>query len=218
MDRASADFDFVKKPEEIYYRKYIWEQLHPGAPIPPTLSGVCCAQFALSKERVRMVPRERFIHYRQWLLDSPLDDQFSGRIFEYIWHYIFTGNAVFCPAQNSCYCDGYGVCFGGRQNYQDFMDKMDVRNKRYEEMDAIQSKKTKAEEEGRKFPGFTEAETKKIDELEKIVRKLDAEMEVTRNEAFKRGEDPNERMKETETYDDTHIWDEFNKQQEKEGG
>ncbi|CAI6335200.1 unnamed protein product [Periconia digitata] len=94
LNRPGGDFDFVRKPEEIYWRRHIWEELHPGAPIPQSLSGVCCAQFALSRDRVRQVPIERLRHYRRWLLNTSASDYYSGRIFEYLWHYIFTGHEV----------------------------------------------------------------------------------------------------------------------------
>ena len=52
MDRPGGDFDFFHKPEEIYWRRNIWEEIHPGAPIPPSISGICCAQFAVSRQRI----------------------------------------------------------------------------------------------------------------------------------------------------------------------
>jgi len=209
MDRPAIDFDFFKKPEEIYYRKSVWEELHPGAPIPPTLSQPCCAQFAVSRERVRQVPRERFIHYRKWLLDTSLDDQYSGRVFEYMWQYVFTGNAVYCPAANSCYCDGYGICFGGAVKYAEWFAIMDERNKLYDELNVYNNEKKEAEDKGKKFE-FTKEAQEKMKELEDKIRKLDPQMEKLRNEAFKKGEDPKSREMETETYDDTHIWDNQN--------
>ena len=209
MDRPAIDFDFFRKPEEIYYRKSVWEELHPGAPIPPALSQPCCAQFAVSRERVRQVPRERFIHYRKWLLDTSLDDQYSGRVFEYIWQYVFTGNAVYCPSANSCYCDGYGICFGGAVKYAEWFTMMDERNKLYDELNVYNNEKKEAEDKGRKFE-FTKDAQEKMKELEDKIHKLDPQMEKLRSEAFKRGEDPKSREMETETYDDTHIWDNLN--------
>ncbi|KAF2195458.1 hypothetical protein K469DRAFT_744035 [Zopfia rhizophila CBS 207.26] len=206
MDRPGGDFDFFKKPEEIYWRRHIWEEIHPGAPIPPSISGICCAQFAVSRERIQMVPRERFIHYRKWLIETTMDDQFSGRIFEYIWHYIFTGHEVYCPAMNTCYCDGYGICFGGRANFTKFFEKMDARNKMFEELDGYEKEKEKAKKEGKNYE-FSQQTKARMDELKKEVGRMDAEMEVERNAAFKRGEDPKMRAEETENWDSSHIWD-----------
>lgn len=206
MDRPGGDFDFFHKPEEIYWRRAIWEEIHPGAPIPPSISGVCCAQFAVSRQRIREVPIERFHHYRKWLLTTGMDDQFSGRVFEYIWHYIFTGHEVHCPAMNSCYCDGYGICFGGRQKYEDYFKMQDERNAHFDKLDVYNKREDEAKKED-KDPGFNATEIADREDLQKIISTMDHEMDVLRDEAKKRGEDPKARKEETETWDSTHIWD-----------
>ena len=54
---------------------------------PPEAVGVsCCAQFAVSREMVRRRPKRAYEHWRRWLLETPLDDEVSGRILEYSWH------------------------------------------------------------------------------------------------------------------------------------
>lgn len=206
MDRPGGDFDFYHKPEEIYWRRNIWEEIHPGAPIPPSISGICCAQFAVSRDRIREVPIERFIHYRKWLLTTGMDDQFSGRIFEYIWHYIFTGHEVHCPAMNTCYCDGYGICFGGRQKFDDFFAKQEDRNARFVKLDEYNKREDEAKKEG-KDPGFNATEIVHRDELRAVVAVMDRELDKLREEAKKRGEDPKARKEETESWDSSHIWD-----------
>ncbi|PSN64443.1 hypothetical protein BS50DRAFT_575889 [Corynespora cassiicola Philippines] len=206
MDRPGGDFDFYHKPEEIYWRRNIWEEIHPGAPIPPSISGICCAQFAVSRERIRQVPLERFIHYRRWLMTTAMDDQFSGRIFEYIWHYIFTGHEVYCPAMNTCYCDGYGICFGGRQKFDDFFKKRDRRNQLFQELDVFQKKEDEAKKE-EKTVEWSDKERMRIAELRGIIAQLDKEIEAERNAALERGKDPKMRAEETETWDSSHIWD-----------
>ncbi|KAF2000554.1 hypothetical protein P154DRAFT_491705 [Amniculicola lignicola CBS 123094] len=206
MDRPGGDFDFFHKPEEIYWRKSIWEEIHPGAPLPPTLSGICCAQFVVSRERIRQIPLARFQHYRKWLLETQMDDQFSGRIFEYIWHYIFTGHEVYCPAMNTCYCDGYGFCFGGRQKFADYMDKRDSRNKLFEELDGYRKLKEEAIGIGGTFE-YNSTQTARMEELNQIVGKMDTELENERLQAMKKGDDPKLRKEETESYDSEHIWD-----------
>ncbi|KAF2711636.1 hypothetical protein K504DRAFT_428229 [Pleomassaria siparia CBS 279.74] len=206
MDRPGGDFDFFHKPEEIYWRKHIWEEIHPGARIPPSISGICCAQFAVSRDRIRQVPLERFIHYRKWLLETTMDDQFSGRIFEYIWHYIFTAHEIYCPAENSCYCDGYGICFGGRQKYADYFELQKKRNTQYDELEGFTKMEDKAKEQGKRVD-FSEAQTARIKELQVNIKKMDGEMDKLREAAMKRGDDPKMRAEETESYDSSHIWD-----------
>ncbi|KAF2688068.1 hypothetical protein K458DRAFT_415142 [Lentithecium fluviatile CBS 122367] len=206
MDRPGGDFDFFRKPEEIHWRRHIWEEIHPGAPIPPSLSGVCCAQFAVSRDRIRQVPIQRFQHYRNWLMTTPIPDQYSGRVLEYIWHYIFTGHEVYCPAQNSCYCDGYGVCFGGLANYDEYWDRQAKRDKQFEELEKYNKEDEEAKETGKEVER-TKKEKMRIEDLKKEIEEADIWLGEKRDEAFKRGESEEEREKETESWDSTHIMD-----------
>lgn len=206
MDRPGGDFDFYLKPEEIYIRRHVWEEIHPGAPIPPSLSGICCAQFAVSRDRIRQVPLERLLWYRRWLLETTIDDQFSGRIFEYIWHYIFTAHEVYCPAMNTCYCDGYGFCFGGQKKFSDYFKKQEERNKLNEELREYTDVEDKAAEEGW-TKSWSEMEKAKMEKLKKKIGTFDLELINEREAALERGKDPKARAEETENWDSTHIWD-----------
>jgi len=62
--------------------------------VPLRVGQACCAQFAVTRERVRQRPKSDYELFRQWLLDTALDDAKSGRIFEYLWHIIFGMRAV----------------------------------------------------------------------------------------------------------------------------
>jgi len=97
-----------------------WHELFPMDRMPAMLSQPCCAQFALSRERILAIPLQRYIFLRSWILRTPLEDYFSGRVFEYLWQYIFTGNAEVCPAMHECYCEGYGMCFGGPEKFDEW--------------------------------------------------------------------------------------------------
>ena len=110
-----------RKKEETYIAEY-WMQLYPMEPIPSVLAQACCAQFAVSRERITAIPRERYIYLRDWLLRTNLRDSMSGRFFEYTWQYLFTGNSVSCPDMHVCYCDGYGFCFGGKGEYNHWFE------------------------------------------------------------------------------------------------
>ncbi|KAL2126036.1 hypothetical protein VTI74DRAFT_1895 [Chaetomium olivicolor] len=90
IDRPEVDWDFFRKPEEPHFTKAIWREVFPGIPPPPALAAQCCAQFMVTRERIRGVPRERYEFIRKWLLNTNLEDQLSGRVLEYTWHYIFT--------------------------------------------------------------------------------------------------------------------------------
>ncbi|RAH59526.1 hypothetical protein BO85DRAFT_416726 [Aspergillus piperis CBS 112811] len=78
--------------------------------IPDTVGAACCAQFAVSREQVLQRPREDYIKIRQWIIHTPLDDAHSGRVMEYLWHIIFGKEAVYCPDEEVCYCQVYGLC------------------------------------------------------------------------------------------------------------
>lgn len=104
------------------------------------LRAQCCAQFAVSRERIWQHSRDEYIALRQWLLDgneggdkaarsrsrnsksAPLDDKVAGRILSYVWHIIFAQpdadgeiqlsqlNKQACPSAEDCYCRLYGRC------------------------------------------------------------------------------------------------------------
>jgi hypothetical protein len=122
------------KQEEIMLAR-AWGELFPDQQIPSVLSQPCCAQFALSRERIRSIPRARFVFYRDWLLSTDLSDYITGRIWEYLWQFIFTGEAVLCPDENVCLCDGYGFCFGGADEWQAYREAESQRGELQHELD-----------------------------------------------------------------------------------
>jgi hypothetical protein len=130
----------VKKKEEQYLTSEMWRQLHPSEPIPQALSQPCCAQFAVSGQRIRARPLANYIQYREWLLNTALSHEFSGRILEYNWQYIFTGQGEFCPPQHECYCDSFGICFGGTndenlQHWLNLLRKREILDERLSDLD-----------------------------------------------------------------------------------
>ncbi|PWY71037.1 hypothetical protein BO94DRAFT_476773 [Aspergillus sclerotioniger CBS 115572] len=107
------------KQEEVMLAR-AWGEIFPDDPVPEVLSQPCCAQFAVSRERILAIPRARFIYFRDWMLRTELSDYISGRIWEYLWQVVFTGESVVCVKEHICYCDGYGICFGGEDEYDAF--------------------------------------------------------------------------------------------------
>lgn len=71
-----------------------WRQLLPGEPLPDTIASQCCAQFAVTRQTILRRPRSDYERMRQWLIDTLLVDDVSGRVLEKLWAYIFTGEAV----------------------------------------------------------------------------------------------------------------------------
>ncbi|KAI9864979.1 MAG: hypothetical protein M1824_004077 [Vezdaea acicularis] len=119
-----------------------WSELFPETPVPEVLAQPCCAQFAVSRERIRGIPLSRFVFYRDWLLRTPLDDYISGRIFEYTWQFVFTGREVVCPLESVCYCDGYGLCFGDEDAFQSYMGLQEERLRYQKEVKGISANET----------------------------------------------------------------------------
>jgi hypothetical protein len=173
LDRAEVDFDHDIKPEEQYFSSKMFEDMFPGHRPPPVLSQPCCAQFAVSGNRVKDNPRGLYVHLRRWLLETHLVDENSGRIFEYIWQYLFTRNAEHCPSMNACYCDGFGICFGNARKLDKWLKKLRAREIAEQELDT-------AAKEG-KF-GAT------FDELKRIASRLNQELNEEKDEAYRRGE------------------------------
>jgi hypothetical protein len=97
-----------------------WSELFPDDQIPTSLAQPCCAQVAVTRQIIQAVPRQRYVELRGWLIDTELDDGLSGRVFEYIWQYIWGQGYQYCPSQHLCYCDGYGICFGGEEQYSSY--------------------------------------------------------------------------------------------------
>lgn len=118
MHPGTLQEDASKQEETMLART--WGEIFPNDPIPEVLAQPCCAQFAVSRERIQAIPKSRFVFYRDWMLKTELSDYISGRIWEYLWHVVFTGDHIVCPMENVCYCDGYGICFGGEDEYDQF--------------------------------------------------------------------------------------------------
>ena len=188
------------KQEEILLAKS-WSELFPLDEIPAVLAQPCCAQFALSRERIQAKPHAQYVWYRNWLFNTKLPDFLSGRIWEYVWQFVFTGNNIYCPKEHICFCDQFGSCFGGEQKFEEFMkvknelgdresNLRDWENKKKAIEDAEkQGKYDELEKLEKPEPGEDEKFKKEIERLRPIVDKL-------KKEAIERGNDPKNRAEE----------------------
>ncbi|KAF4310972.1 hypothetical protein GTA08_BOTSDO13572 [Botryosphaeria dothidea] len=187
LDRPEVDFDEHLRMEEKYYTPEIWRELHPPGlggmgemhRVPGVLSAPCCAQFGVSRDRIRANPKEMYEHYRNWLIKTDLDDQYAGRIMEYTWHYIFTRQYQFCPSPHTCYCDGYGICFGSQKEYEKYLEKEE---RKWEIWDILNAQPDEATS----------------NEVTTELRNLDTVMEWMKNEAIERGKNEEARRLERE--------------------
>lgn len=103
----------------------VWRNLFPDDAIPERLSAPCCAQFVVQRETIHRHPKTRYEAMLRWLQTTSLDDEISGRVFEYLWQYLFTGEAEVCPgSEYACYCGMYGACFeDGEAGYEAWVRK-----------------------------------------------------------------------------------------------
>jgi hypothetical protein len=99
-------------------------ELFPGVTVPHVVGIPCCSQFAVSRKRIRDRPIEDYVRYRDWLLNTSLPTDVSGRIFEYSWHsmhlpcvfgradvpVIFGKPAQHCIDPRACYRQTYSYC------------------------------------------------------------------------------------------------------------
>jgi hypothetical protein len=87
-----------------------FKALFPGEDLPDTVGVACCAQFAVTREKIRERPISDYYRFRNWTMQTSLEDLVSGRVLEYSWHIIFGRQAVHCPKAKDCYCNVYGLC------------------------------------------------------------------------------------------------------------
>ena len=187
----------VYKQEEVLLAKS-WSELFPLDEVPSVLAQPCCAQFALSRERIQAKPHAQYVWYRNWLFNTKLPDFLSGRIWEYVWQFVFTGNNIYCPKENICFCDQFGSCFGGEVEYEEFVKVKRELGDREGDLREWENKK-KAIEEAK-----AEGRLEEANQLDKPEEGKDAEykMEIERlrpivdrlkQEAEERGNDPRNR-------------------------
>lgn len=177
FDRSEEELDPYRKMEERYFTAEVWKELHPHVPVPEAVSQPCCAQFAVSRDRLRQQPRSEYIRYRDWLLNTELDDVMSGRVMEYSWQYLFTGKPELCPEMHACYCDGYGICFGGPVEFQNWFDMREESRSLAEQAITM----------------YGDGDYQKAKDAETKSNVLESKLQQLKIQAFERGKDPKNR-------------------------
>lgn len=112
----SAEYDPGLKGEEIMM-KSSFQQIFPNTTAPELLAQPCCAQFAVTKEAIRSVPRERYQESVKWLQKTNMEDNYSGRVWEHLWQYMFLQKAVDCPIEYKALCRTYHICFEKEEDW-----------------------------------------------------------------------------------------------------
>ena len=120
------DCPYDQKDHLLHDGKPYWEGVDPvtrdtfadiwdawfGGPRPEYLMSACCAQFIVTRESVLRRSRDKYMEYRQFLIDTELHDYHAGRIFEKTWHVVFGMPPVSCETEEECMCDVYTAPLG----------------------------------------------------------------------------------------------------------
>ncbi|KAH9884855.1 hypothetical protein F4778DRAFT_522544 [Xylariomycetidae sp. FL2044] len=108
LDDAKTEWEGPIRTNYVYKEAY--RGLMPGREVPDLVGASCCGQFAVSRAAIRRNPKDRYVRWRNWLVETEYEDDVSGKVFEYLWHIMFGQHAVFCPSPSACYCNLYGLC------------------------------------------------------------------------------------------------------------
>jgi hypothetical protein len=192
-ETESNDF----KQEEVLLAKS-WSEIFPLDEVPSVLAQPCCAQFALSRERIQAKPYAQYVWYRDWLFNTKLPDYLSGRIWEYVWQFVFTGQNIYCPKEHICFCDQFGTCFGGEEAFSDFQSLKNELGDRERDLREWEEK-GKAREEAEKMGEYDKLETLekpeegKDEEFRREIDRLRPIVDGLKRDAEERGKDPKNR-------------------------
>lgn len=71
-----------------------WREIFVNDDVPEVVGVACCAQFAVSRQQILKRTKVEYLRMHRWLMNTELDDEISGRVFEYLWHIIFGQESV----------------------------------------------------------------------------------------------------------------------------
>ena len=179
----------LAKQEQVVLSE-ILQELFPLEPKPEALGQACCAQFALSRNRILSIPLSRFIFYRDWMLKTPLSDYVSGRIWEYLWQFVFTGQGIRCPSEHICLCQGFGVCFLSDAEYREYEGLCTKKDTLEREVQRLQEKLALTEEvidQGHGLAGPALLDSRSLAKLINQVKVLEEDISARRQAAIELG-------------------------------
>ena len=185
---SGAGREVLEKQEEVVLSE-VWRELFPERSLPRTLAQPCCAQFAVSRKAIRSMPKSRFVFFRDWILRTPLNDYVSGRIWEYCWQSLFVGQSVFCPNEQVCHCDGFGVCFDGHEKFQAYK-QLQRESRRYRhELDLSQPESIRTQGSGGQVLGETDirSDLRRSLSVHQRILAIEKESVAQKTEALERG-------------------------------
>lgn len=71
-----------------------WIRIFNNTDVPEVVATPCCAQFGVTRAQVHARSLSDYQSFHRWLMETELDDETSGRVFEYLWHIIFGQDPV----------------------------------------------------------------------------------------------------------------------------
>ncbi|XRM48279.1 hypothetical protein ABZX51_011210 [Aspergillus tubingensis] len=87
----------------------IWKTVFNSTDVPEMIATPYCGQFAVSREQVHKRPREEYMRYQQWVMETKLKDEEIEQVMGSLWHVVFGREAVYCPDTAKCFEDVYGL-------------------------------------------------------------------------------------------------------------
>lgn len=93
-DPVGIDLDYEYMIQQM--PKVLWELLRLDASeVPEDIGHQCCAQFALTKEKIRERPKSDYIRILHWVATTDMTDNYGiGWLVEKLWHLIFGMPAI----------------------------------------------------------------------------------------------------------------------------
>ncbi|KAN0121873.1 Protein of unknown function (DUF3431) domain containing protein [Hyaloscypha variabilis] len=176
----SADVDPKLRPEE-RFMKTAFQENFPGDPVPLVLSQPCCSQFAVTREAIQSNSREQYKMQIDWLQNTRLESEVSGRVWEHMWQWLFIKKAIDCPSEHKALCRAYHICFEDEEDWTRWRDleseKFNISDHRNAMlMNGIQP--------------YNEAVTN----LNREIQEYDERLEPWRQKAIERGESGEKRL------------------------
>lgn len=88
----------------------VWKQIFGDRKVREDLATPPSAELAVSKAQVRKRGVNEYLKAWTWLNRTVMDDDSAGLVMEYLWPFLFGGDAVYCMEFKKCECEVYERC------------------------------------------------------------------------------------------------------------
>lgn len=88
-----TETDIKNRDTRAYFAQIYKDLFGPDAKVPDVIGGVCCAQFAVSRDQIRRRPKRDYIRMMEWVDQGSkeiVDSYGVGWAFEVVWHVVFS--------------------------------------------------------------------------------------------------------------------------------